>query len=362
MQRRPHPGKGDRPMSNGKKMAMIVRLSWRVCPSYMLLLLASTMIGGAQILAAVVLPRFLLDELTGGRDAARLAVFAGCIVGANLLLDWLTRLAKKGLDVRGEYVNHKMEELLGEKVMNLFYLRLEDPYYLDLKERAAFVFVNQQAMLQLINGAGELLRSGITLLLMMAILLTLSPALLGVLLVLVGVMMILQKHFYIYQKKMFDDVLPVNRRYNYYVNLTTDGELQKDIRLYDMAEMLGNQVVEYNRKIMDTFDFHYKKQGIYLGLYGVINDLQAALAYGYVALRAATGWFGPHISLGAFSMYLNAAVQISTGITRFGDSRETEGAERHLLYGKKRGKNLGSGRKRRREEHADQASVPPVPA
>ncbi len=307
-------------MSNGKKMAMIVRLSWRVCPSYVLLLLANTIVGGGQILAAVLLPRFLLDELTGGRDVGRLAFFAGCIVGTNILFDWLTRLVKKGLDVRSEYVNHKMEELLGEKIMNLSYTRLEDPYYLDLKERAAFVFINQQAMLQLINGAGELLRDGITLLLMMAILLTLSPVLLGVLLVLVGIMLILQKHFYIYQKKMFDDVLPVNRRYNYYVNLTTDGELQKDIRLYDMAGMLGDWVVQYNRQIMNTFDFHYKKQGLYLGLYGVINDLQAALAYGYVALRVATGWFGPSISLGSFSMYVNAAVQFSTGITKFGDS------------------------------------------
>ncbi len=320
MRRRRLPGKGGRHMSNGKKIGMIVRLSWEACPSYMFLLLANTVIGGGQILATVVLPRFLLDELAGGRDLSRLAFFAGCIVGANLLFDWLTRLVKKGLDERGEYVNQKMEELLGKKIMSLSYTRLEDPYYLDLKERAAFVFVNRQAMLELINGAGELLRGGITLLLMMAILLTLSPVLLGAILVLVGVMLVLQKRFYIYQKKMFDDILPINRRYGYYVNLTFDGELQKDIRLYDMAGMLGERVVQYNRQIMDTFDFYYKKQGLYLGLYGIINDLQAALSYGYVALRVATDWFGPPISLGSFSMYVSAAVQFSTGITKFGDS------------------------------------------
>ena len=117
--------------------------------------------------------------------------------------------------MRGEYVNQKMEELLGEKVMNLSYTRLEDPYYLDLKERAAFVFINQQAMLQLINGAGDLLKNGVTLILMAVILFTLSPVLLICLLALVGVMMLLQKYFYTYQKEMFDEVLPVNRRYNY---------------------------------------------------------------------------------------------------------------------------------------------------
>ena len=133
MRRRCLPGKGGRHMSNGKKIGMIVRLSWEACPSYMFLLLANTVIGGGQILATVVLPRFLLDELAGGRDLSRLAFFAGCIVGANLLFDWLTRLVKKGLDERGEYVNQKMEELLGKKIMSLSYTRLEDPYYLDLK-------------------------------------------------------------------------------------------------------------------------------------------------------------------------------------------------------------------------------------
>ena len=39
-----------------------------------------------------------------------------------------------------------MERLLGEKVMSLPYARLEDPYYLDLKERASFAFENQEAM------------------------------------------------------------------------------------------------------------------------------------------------------------------------------------------------------------------------
>ncbi len=307
-------------MNNRKKLALIVRLSWQVCPSYMILLLINTVIGGGQILATVMLPRFLLDELAGGRNVKRLLVFAGCIVAANLLFDWLTRLTKKGLDVRGEYANQKMEELLGEKVMNLSYTRLEDPYYLDLKERAAFVFINQQAMLQLINGAGDLLKNGVTLILMAVILFTLSPVLLICLLALVGVMMLLQKYFYTYQKEMFDEVLPVNRRYNYYVNLTTNGELQKDIRLYNMAGMLGDRVVDYNRQIMDTFDYFYKKQGLYLGLYGMINDLQAVLAYAYVALRVMTGWFGPSISLGSFSMYVSAAVQFSSGITKFGDS------------------------------------------
>ncbi|MDE7282141.1 MAG: ABC transporter ATP-binding protein/permease, partial [Lachnospiraceae bacterium] len=51
-----------------------------------------------------------------------------------------------------------------------------------------------------------------------------------------------------------------------------------------------------------------------------INDLQAAVSYGYVGLRVITDWFGKRSSLGSFTMYVNAAVQFSANITAFGQA------------------------------------------
>ena len=57
-----------------------------------------------------------------------------------------------------------------------------------------------------------------------------------------------------------------------------------------------------------------------MGLYSVINDLQAAVSYAYVGLRVITDWFGSRIRLGSFTMYVSAAVQFSVGVTQLGES------------------------------------------
>lgn len=123
-----------------------------------------------------------------------------------------------------------------------------------------------------------------------------------------------------YQVNFFQELIPVNRKYGYYVGLSFDDKIQKDIRLYGMNDMLINRVTEYNIEMNSWFSSYYKKQGFYLGLYGVINDLQAALAYGYVALRVLTNAFGGRIGIGSFTMYVNAAINFSRSTVELGDS------------------------------------------
>lgn len=123
-----------------------------------------------------------------------------------------------------------------------------------------------------------------------------------------------------YQMNFFQEIIPVNRKYGYYVGIGFNDEPQKDIRLFGMNKMLTDRVTMYNEEINTWFSAYYKKQGFFLGLYGVMNDLQAALAYGYVALRVLTNTFGPRIGLGSFTMYVNAAINFSRSTTELGNS------------------------------------------
>lgn len=307
-------------MNNVKKLKLFFRLSWKTVPSYMILLIFHTLMTGAQVVLNVVLPKFLIDELVGGCDPRRLLLSGGLVVGSNLFFAWLGRFMKRCMDVQNTYVSQKMEQLLGEKVMSLPYIRLEDPYYLDLKERAAFAFLNQQAMLNVITGLAELLQKGSTLLGLTVIMLTLSPVLVVILLVLVGLMLLLQKRLSVHMREIHEMILPINRRYGYYATQAFSDQVQKDLRLYDMSGMLGERIDWYNRDMTATFDGYRRREGFYMGLYSVINDLQATISYGYVGLRVITDWFGGRIGLGSFTMYVNAAVQFSANITGFGQA------------------------------------------
>jgi hypothetical protein len=84
-------------------------------------------------------------------------------------------------------------------------------------------------------------------------------------------MLMVQAGFAKHQRELFAKILPVNRRYGYYVNLSFGPSGQKDIRLYDMSDMIGDRITEYNKDINSWFSMSYRKQGIAMGIYQVIT-------------------------------------------------------------------------------------------
>ncbi len=85
-----------------------------------------------------------------------------------------------------------------------------------------------------------------------------------------------------------------------------------------MAPMLTQRVIAYNQELIDELQIFYNRFGKTQGLYNIINVLQASLAYGYVGLRVISENFGAKISIGSFTMYVNAAINFSQTTTRLG--------------------------------------------
>jgi ABC-type multidrug transport system fused ATPase/permease subunit len=307
-------------MSNIKKLKMFFSLAWSISPMYILLLIFSTLVNSGQILVNVILPKFLIDELIGNQDVYSLILFGSAIVLSNLLFAFLSNTIKRVMEIKNMDIRLKMSQTMANKIMNVEYSYLENPYYLDLKERAVFAINNQSALENLINNIATSLKTFITIAGLVAIMFTLSWVLVLLLAISVLISLLIYRFFMKYQMNFFQEIIPINRKYGYYVGLCFNDKIQKDIRLYGMSKMLTDRVTHYNAEINSWFSAYYKKQGIYMGLYGVINDLQAALAYGYVALRVMTNLLGNKISLGSFTMYVTAAINFSTSTAEFGRS------------------------------------------
>lgn len=296
-----------------QKLKEIFSLAWRISPSYILLLIMNSLIGAAQILVNVVLPKYLIDELITSKDTRNLLYIGGAIVLSNLVFSFLGKLMTRNLEIQNIYMNEKMNQALGIKIMNVDYSYLENPYYLDLKERAAFACTNQGAVYNLISYSADLLKSLVTLLGVTTVMLTLGPVLFIVSAVTIILTVILMTRFSSYQVRFFEGIIPVNRKYGYYLGLgIRDICIQKDARLYGMEPMLLSRVVNYTDEFMGEFRKYYKKQGKVLGMINVIGNLQSALTYGYVGIRVVTGQLGKQISLGSFTMYVNASIQFTT--------------------------------------------------
>lgn len=310
-------------MNKWKSLKMFLKLSFRISPSYIFLLILSTIAQSAQIFINVIIPKLLIDELLERGNRHELLKLTIYVVIANAMIALLTMLLKRAMDIKELYMQEKLSEAMAEKIMKVEFSCLENPYYLDLKERAVFACVNHGAMSALIKNIATTLQNAITIIGLLAIIITLSPILIILLLLTIGIILLIQKGFNQYQIKFFNDILPVNRKYGYYVGLAFNDKIQKDIRLYGMNEMLTNRVVEYNEEINEWFTEFHLKQGKVLGLYSIVNDLQAAIIYGYVGLRVITNVFGNRISIGSFTMYVSSAINFTKAIMDIGKNAIT---------------------------------------
>jgi len=301
------------------KIKLVFGLLWKINPSYVFLLLFNSLVFTGRILGNVVLPKYLIDELTGEKDLSRLLLWVGMIVSANLLFYFLGKVSQRLLDVRREVLEYEIQKAFADKIMNIEYRHLENPYYLDLKERAQFAMRNQSAATNLVNNLTDAVKQLFTLAGLLAVMLRLSWILVALLAVTIALMLLVQASFANYQQKFFREIIPVNRRYGYYVGLSFQDIYQKDFRLYDMSGMLGDRITLYNREIADWFTAYHRREGLFMGLYQWIQVLQTALAYGYVGLRCVAGFQGASaLSIGSLTLYVQAAIQFSTSIMAFG--------------------------------------------
>lgn len=306
-------------MSKSNILKIFLKLSWKISPSYFIGLMLQTLFSSGQLIVNVILPKYLIDELTGAQEKNKLILYALFIVGSNLLFALFNNIMKRFMDEKNLYMKDKMNEVMAEKIMKVEYSYLENPYYLDLKERAKFAVYNMNTMYSLITNIGTLLKDAVTILGLLTIMGTLGPIFLLILMSTIVVMLVIQKMFLKYELRAQQLIIPINRKYGYYVNLAFDSLIQKDVRLYHMTDMIVEHISSYNQMIMDAFQPIYKKKGLSSGLFVVITNLQAAFAYGYAGIRTITEWFGPRITIGSFTMYVNATIQFSSAVIDLGE-------------------------------------------
>lgn len=301
-----------------KKLTSFLKLAWQVSPDYIVILVLQSVTTAAKLWLNIILPKFLIDELLGAKEIQMILLFGALIIANNVGMTWLEKLYKRLTEVKKEAMRRRMTERMAEKIMNLEYSYLEDPYYLDLKERAVFAVDNQNAIANIVTCVSKVFSGAVTLIGLLAIIVTLGPVMILVLVAGITVILILYKGMSDMLVKVTESVIPINRKFNYYLNLGADKKYQKDIRLYQMQDMITKKTAEFTDETCDLFDEMYKKEGRVMGGINVVNDAIAAVCYVYVGLRTLSDRFGSRISIGSLTMYVSAAVNFSTSVVEFG--------------------------------------------
>lgn len=303
-----------------KKLIHFYKLVWKVSPSYLLLLVGKAFFACGKVMFNIILPKCIVDELLGAREPQTLLLFGILIVANNVGLEWVEKSFDAILEGKGTYTNHAMNKAMAEKIMNLEYSYLEDPYYLDLKERAIFAISNQGAVSNMIMSTARAFSNFFVLMGLISILVTLGPVLIIVLIIGIVLMLLVYGGASKYQVQLQNEIIPINRRFGYYLGLGFEKQYQKDVRLYNMEDMITNRAFDYLEETCDKFEKVFNAMGKALAGMNVVKDGMAAFCYVYVGLRTISNTFGKQISLGSLTMYVTSAINFSNVVRELGEN------------------------------------------
>ncbi len=289
----------------------VFKLAYQICPSYVFLVLSLSILKAVTPFLSIIIPKFMIDELMGEQRLNLLvALVIGLAVG-NYVLNTLSRYLDYVIKIQSEKVYKGFSQRIGEQVMNMPFEKVEDPQMLDLKERALFPIQNQGAIYHILNESMVILQQVLFSLGAIWIVGMLHPLIpcmiMGIILLNTVLYQKLQQTMY----EFFQKLIPLNRRFGYYVSLTADFSMAKDIRLYNLAPLILRRIQAFNKESFTWFS----KLNQNIGKFGMFNalmmQLQLLLVYGYMAFQVVSDLIG----IGDFTMYINATTQFSRALS-----------------------------------------------
>lgn len=291
-----------------KKIKLFVKMSWDVSIRYYILLLVSCAISGVQVFLNLSLPALFIESLTTGSSMGKCGKYAAIIVLSNVILFMCNQVIEGKLEVEKIYVNDMLNKKLSQKIMTLGYDKIENPYYLDLRQQAVYAIEVQDAITVFVYTMTDTVKKSFIILELFVVMYQLSRFLVLTILVLDIIVVIAYILFKRYEKKFMDKLAVLNRKFSYYIGLCFDETIQKDIRLYDMSEMLTDKVQDENKNILNYQMGYRCRKGLFNGVISVLSVVQSVISYTYIIMRTFRVGSGARLSYGQFTFYINAAI------------------------------------------------------
>lgn len=285
---------------------------WEYRPAYFLLVAGDMLLRGLSPFVNIVMPKFLIDELLGQQRIPVLVTFVMALVVANLAIYLLSNLRDYLMGRAHFFFDLKLDELIGEKAMEMDFEYTENPEVLTQLQKAKTgvswysggIGGISSNLIAIVAGIVQLAGT-------FYIIVLLSPWLIALVLGIVLLSMFVTSRNQQAHAQFMKDLVGINRRFSYYFGLLKDFKYGKDIRLYNAEDMLMQRVDRYIEE--DTII--ERKRTVLWSRFSVIltflSSAQQGILYGYLGLQALAGM----ITIGEFQMLVGAAGAFAQGLT-----------------------------------------------
>lgn len=292
-------------MKDLKVMMFILKLAQKISKTYLPVVISSSIVTALMPFLNLIMMKLVIDELMGLRRLDVFITLVLIVASGNFILSCLSRCLKAWVYIKNEELLNGFDVMVGEKIMGLDFQMIEDPEILDLKERALFPMHNQGALYRVVEYTMTLFSTLLTMMGLIAIISILNPLIILLLIGMAILTALINKKAQQVMFKFYQLLIPVNRKFMYFGNLTSDFSYGKDIRLYKMADLIMKRIADYNQTTLSVFTDLYAVLGKFAGYSEIMMQIQMVLVYGYMTYKVVTKVIG----LGDFSMYASAATQ-----------------------------------------------------
>ncbi|HHY83131.1 MAG TPA: ABC transporter ATP-binding protein [Clostridiales bacterium] len=291
----------------GKTLRMLLTLIWKLDKAYFFILVFASLATASNTIFNLFIPKILINGFEWGWKADEFVIAILALAAAKYVLLQLRAFSGRQESIHQHLLQEKVPMAFAKKVMSIDYANLEDAKVLDLKERAIFPVTTYGALLQLLSSAVEFLASLFTITTVASILVSFSPLFTLAVFVLTVIALLLSARFMKVMKDVTENLIPINRRYGYYIETASAPSFQKDYRIYGMHQVMTRKINEYTNEIYNWLNNIYVVQGNTDSIQALLTGITRFITYSYVALRVLSSRFGMQITLGDFSIIVGAA-------------------------------------------------------
>lgn len=280
-------------------------------PSYLFLLLAAGLAEAAKPFVAVLLPKLVLEELSGARAPARLLLLTIAAAGFSGLIYWLSGYLSLRRDRANAKFNNLTDRVLADRTLTMDYPYLEDPEVLKMVQQFMQGRMTQGG---LAGAFGWALGNGLPALLtavgMLFILARLSGGLLVLLLAATAVSLVLLRLQVKYLSGMTMEMADGNRILSYLFSIFTDFSYGKDIRLFEAEPLMTTRMKDTVDELWRVCFGNYTKSGACQAGRAAIAQGVVALIYAMLAVQTVQ----KGLSIADFVMLTAAAVSFASSV------------------------------------------------
>ncbi len=288
-----------------KALWLFTKIIGRNDPFYLIIILLNALINSAKSLVDIFVPMIFINQITNLRPIPDFIRLVSFIVLGKVLLEIIARISSREEFVRRQGINDYLTFELAKKAMDLSYENIENPHTLDLKEKANAA-INMGSIHNLLWCLREIITSLSTMLATAIIIIQFSPYLVAFSIGISLLIIVASIKESAYIRKFDLEIVDVNRRFSYYFSLMGGPSFQKEIRAYNLGDLINSKITGYLRKMLNEFNQRYAYEANIGAIKIFLETILRFISYTYVAMRTLSQAYGPQITFGEFSLIISA--------------------------------------------------------